>query len=110
MREECDKLMQITGMELCEMCEVCGKPAQCRHHFFPKSTSSALRYDWNNLIPICQGCHMQHHSAGNPRIHATIIRKRGQEWFDDLNKRSRETIKVNQGYYKEVKEKLNEIS
>lgn len=107
LRKDCDKLMQIKGMELCNKCEVCGKEAHCRHHFFPKSTSAILRYDWDNLIPICQGCHMQHHLNGNPRIHAMIIKKRGQEWFDTLEAKSRQTIKINQGYYKEIKELLS---
>lgn len=76
------------------------------HHFFPKSVSSRLRYDFDNLIPICQGCHMRHHQAGDPTIHATIIKKRGQAWYDTLLKKKYETIKTNTAYYKYIWEML----
>lgn len=106
-REMCDKSMQVAGMKKFKECEVCGKPAHCMHHFFPKSTSSRLRYDWDNLIPICQGCHMRHHTAGDPTIHATVIRKRGDDWYDELEQTRHEIIKVNVEYYKLKLEELN---
>ena len=99
LQKKCDKNLQEKGRKDFTRCEVCGKPMSCLHHFFPKSTSARLRYDWDNLIPICNGCHMQHHQAGNPRIHGTVIKKRGQAWYDTLNKKSKETIKVNREYY-----------
>lgn len=98
--------MQIKGTKEFPKCEVCGKPSYCMHHFFPKSVSSRLRYDFDNLIPICQGCHMRHHQAGDPKIHETIKRKRGQAWYDTLEKKSREYNKVTIAYYKYVWEML----
>lgn len=77
------------------------------HHFHPKSVSSALRYDWDNLVPLTHGEHMRHHQAGDPTIHGTVIRKRGQPWYDKLlNRRWKETIKVNMDYYRGVKASL----
>lgn len=108
LRDNCDALMQESGRLLYPYCEVCGKDMTCMHHFFPKSTSARLRYDWSNLIPICQGCHMRHHQAGDPSIHATIIRKRGMEWYEKLNKVRHEIIKVNISYYEKIKEQLRE--
>lgn len=109
LRKKCDKELQIKGRELYDSCEICGKPISCLHHFFPKSVSANLRYDWDNLIPICQGCHMRHHQAGDPKIHATVIEKRGGlKWYNDLAKRSRELIRINQGYYKGVLEDISE--
>lgn len=105
-QKKCDKRLQEKGKELYPKCEVCGKPISCLHHFFPKSISARLRYDWDNLIPICNGCHMQHHQAGNPRIHETVKQKRGQAWYETLNKKSREYIKVNKEYYKYILEML----
>ncbi len=102
LQKKCDKLLQEEGRARYSKCEVCGNPMSCLHHFFPKSISAVLRYDWGNLIPICQGCHMRHHSAGDPRIHATIIKKRGQKWYDTLLKRKNKTIKVNVEYYENI--------
>lgn len=102
LQKKCDKRLQEEGKIRYNKCEVCGNPISCLHHFFPKSISAVLRYDWDNLIPICNGCHMRHHSAGDPRIHATIIKKRGQDWYDKLLKRKNETIKVNIEYYENI--------
>ena len=107
LQKECDTLLQQKGRKLYKSCEVCGKPMSCLHHFHPKSVSNALRYDWDNLIPICNPCHMRHHQANDPYIHGTIIQKRGQEWHDTLLKRRwREEVKTNVAYYEAIKERL----
>ena len=51
LRNKCDKKMQETGRKVYSKCLVCGMPMSCLHHVFTKSRSSALRYDWENLIP-----------------------------------------------------------
>lgn len=110
-QKKCDRLLQETGMRLYPHCEVCGKQANCLHHFFPKSVSARLRYDWDNLIPICQGCHGRHHQAGDPRIHGTVIEKRGgMKWYEMLLKKKNEGIQVNVSYYKGVWENLQLIN
>lgn len=102
-QKKCDKLMQEVGTRNNPKCEICGKQVSCIHHFFPKSVSARLRYDWDNLIPICQGCHSRHHQAGDPRIHATVIQKRGgMEWYEGLLKKKNESIRVNVQYYKDI--------
>ena len=106
LRRKCDALLQEEGKRRYKNCEVCGNPISCLHHFFPKSTSSRLRYDWLNLIPICQGCHMRHHQAGDPSIHGTIIKKRGMEWYEDMKVIRHEIIKVNVAYYEEILKEL----
>ncbi len=105
-QKKCDKRLQEKGKELFKKCEVCGKPTSCLHHYYPKSVSARLRYDWDNLIPICNGCHMQHHQAGNPNIHNTVNKKRGKAWLELLQRKKNETIKVNIEYYKYVWEVL----
>ena len=107
LRNECDKLLQQKGRLKYNDCEICNKPMNCLHHFFPKSMSSKLRYDWNNLIPICNGCHMRHHSAGDPSIHMTIVEKRGYSWYEKLDMVRHKTIKVNIKYYIDKIKELN---
>lgn len=105
-QRECDSLQQEINRLMYPDCEVCGKAMTTGHHFFPKSTSARLRYEFDNLIPICNGCHMQHHQAGNPRIHATIIKKRGKEWYELMDNLSREKVQVTVGYYRTIKSNL----
>ena len=90
-------------------CEVCGNRAVQIHHFFPKGSFSNLRYDLENGISICQGCHMKHHLRGDPTIHQIIIKKRGTGWYNSLLEKSRETIESSSrtiGYYEEIIKKL----
>ena len=107
LQSKCDKALQLEGKRRYKECEICGKPINCLHHFFPKSVSARLRYEWDNLIPICMGCHFQHHSSYNPSIHATVIEKRGLDWYNGLNTIKREYVKTNVAYYEE---KLKELT
>lgn len=109
-QKNCDTLMQQKYTALYPRCEVCGKPVSCMHHFFPKSVSARLRYEKDNLIPICQGCHSRHHQAGDPRIHAVIIEKRGgMRWYRTLLRKKNEEVRVNIGYYKQIYEELTKL-
>lgn len=90
-------------------CLICGGEYSCLHHYFPKSTSTALRYDFDNLIPICRGCHFAHHN-GHPEIHNTVNEKMGKEWLDDLtHKKNTLKIKPNEEWYNVIIEILNEM-
>jgi 5-methylcytosine-specific restriction endonuclease McrA len=105
-RNRADKILQETGRAIYKKCLVCGKPMSCLHHYFPKSTAGNLRYHWNNLIPICQGCHFKLHN-GDPRIQNTINEVKGKDWLDELNAEKRKFVKCNTiGYFKDMCEKL----
>lgn len=69
-------------------CEICGKEAIQVHHFYPKGLYGHLRYDLDNGISLCMGCHFTHHHKGDPSIHNTIIAKRGRLWFNRLKKKA----------------------
>jgi len=86
-------------------CEVCGQDTSCMHHFFTKSSSSFLRYDERNLIPLCNRCHFRHHNTSDPNIHATIIEKRGLDWYRKLKGDSHNIQKASIGYYKSIIDK-----
>lgn len=93
-----------------KICEICGKPSTCVHHFVPKSVSNRLRYDPKNAIPICQGCHMRHHQAGDPVVHLTIQRKRGKKWLDYITKARYEMVKTDKIFYDEAIAKLDALT
>jgi hypothetical protein len=109
LRKIADKLYQEVGRKNYDKCLVCKKPMSCLHHYYPKSTSSALRYDMLNGIPICFGCHCQHHQGSNPEIHNRINAIMGEEWLQELNKRKNEIIKVNKAYYLEIIETFKKL-
>ena len=86
------------------ICECCGKPSVQVHHFFPKGRFGHLRYNDDNAISLCQGCHFSHHHAGDPTIHQTIIKKRGQNWYNNLLIESKERPQSYQtiAYYNQI--------
>lgn len=88
LRSKADKLFYEHNLQL--QCEVCGKRATQVHHFFPKGMYGHLRYDDDNGISLCQGCHFSHHHKGDPKIQQKIIKKRGMKWFNKLLKKSQE--------------------
>lgn len=111
LRNKCDRKLQEAGREVYDKCLVCGKPMSCLHHFFPKSGSAALRYHWENLIPLCQNCHFSHHSKSSAEIHVEVIKIKGMDWYDKLQyKKNNTTIKESQTYYENVYKILDTIS
>lgn len=111
LRSKCDNLARDIALAInplgdkCWACKV--KKANTAHHFILKSLSAYLRYCFDNLIPICSGCHCKHHN-GDPEPHVKIIRFKGDKWFDSLQKNRRQFTKVNLSYYKNKYEELCE--
>ncbi len=65
-------------------CEICGKRFNIVHHFIEKHSSLGLRFERKNAVKLCNQCHASHHLGGNTQIHATILRNKGFEWYDEL--------------------------
>lgn len=102
LRNKADKLYQELGRLNYDKCLVCGKPMSCLHHYHPKSSCSALRYDLDNGIPLCAGCHFSHHN-GNPDIHNTINMIKGLEWVEEMEWRKNNIkVKTNAEYYRVI--------
>ena len=109
LKKKLDNMQRDRSLAEHPMCEVCDKKqATTAHHFIPKSQSLYLRYDKRNLIPICAGCHTKHHRAGDPAIHATILAKRGHEWYQSLERDRHKLFKDTLANLKEIEEKLKE--
>lgn len=109
-QKECDKEMQIKGQSKNPRCLLCGRPTRVMHHLIEKSISAVLRYDWDNLIPLCNMCHTLVHQSGDPTYEFEIIKKRGgNEWYENLRQRGRQIIKVNIEYYKTQLQKLQNM-
>ena len=108
LRNKCDALIQQIGLKNNKKCLVCGKKAEVMHHFILKSLSNALRYDWFNLIPLCNSCHFKNHK-GDFEIAAIITQKKGKDWLNYLRKKRRDYIQTNLKYYQSIFLKLSQI-
>jgi 5-methylcytosine-specific restriction endonuclease McrA len=104
-QKKADKCLQEWGRRKYQRCEICGKEVSCLHHLFPKSSSSALRYEEYNLIPVCVGCHLKFHSKFSSEMVGIIVLKRGRKWFEDLGKKKHTVIKPGKKYYMSIIEK-----
>lgn len=82
-------------------CEVCFMPAEVYHHFVQKSQSEYLRFNKKNLIPLCNSCHYKHH-RGDPAIVASIIKKRGQKWYNWIKEHRRIEVKQDKAYFEKL--------
>jgi hypothetical protein len=83
--------------------EKCTRDTQVAHHHVHKSKSLALRYDFENLINLCNHCHLMLHC--NESFWASkIVSVKGLEWFAYLEKKKQETTKPN---YPEIYEYLS---
>lgn len=102
LRNKCDKVTQLIGHKENEKCLLCPRPHNVLHHFFPKSVSSALRYNFDNLINLCNGCHMRLHQSGDPSYEQRIIAIKGVEWYNNLASHARDYTKINKGYYEDT--------
>jgi 5-methylcytosine-specific restriction endonuclease McrA len=104
-----DRLLQQHYVPINPNCIVCGGMTSEMHHVVYKSQSNALRYDPLNLVPLCKKCHCRHHLSGDPNILATIIKVKGQAWFDDLQSRRHTITKLNREYLLNVIRNLDQV-
>jgi len=104
-----DALFQKAGKKIYPKSLISGQPTEVIHHFVPKSQSNNLRYDFLNAIPLLNSEHFRHHITGDPSIMATVIRKKGNKWEDDLNTRRHITVKQTEERLRQVIEELETI-
>jgi hypothetical protein len=105
-----DRAFQEWGRKVYKLCEACGKPMSCLHHFWPKSQATNLRYDQDNGVPVCVGCHFKHHN-GDPTIHEKITARRGAEWRKRLDEKKRTLVIIpSLGWYQLMKEKFTRLA
>lgn len=64
------------------------------HHIFTKGSSKNLKYNLNNGVCLCKGCHrFKVHIQVYPELIPDLIASRGEAWFNELNiKKHKPTI------------------
>jgi 5-methylcytosine-specific restriction endonuclease McrA len=106
-RNLADRLFQDWFTKENPKCEMCGNPSVCGHHFHTKGNSSRLRYEPDNMIPVCSGCHLSFHSKRSAEITSRLIAQRGIDWSNNLLEMKRD-LSLRTGtvaYYKMIIEK-----
>lgn len=113
MRNKCDKLLTPIIKEMYPVCllrgsTTCNYYTQVAHHHVHKSRSSRLRYDIENLIPLCHACHkMLHHDESF--WGAKVAQIKGSEWFQYIEKAKQETVKTDVHFYLAEYKKLSQL-
>lgn len=110
LQKQADSLYQSIGKLLMPVSIISGKSVEVIHHFFTKQSSSRLRYDLLNGVPLTRGEHFSHHIKSDPTIHAKIIAVKGQKWYQELEGIKRESVKTDRLYYQKTLEELNNLS
>lgn len=116
LQAKCDKLLSPIIKAQYPICllngaiknERCTYETQVAHHHVHKSKSAILRYNIDNLIPLCNHCHlMLHHNESYWA--SKIVEIRGVKWFKKLDEEKNKLIQINKAYYEEQLERLDNI-
>lgn len=75
------------------VCSACGKSGVQAHHFFGRKAYPSVKWDVDNGVALCVGCHiMKVHRNGQTEIaRDALIKRIGQIKFEELKKRANET-------------------
>lgn len=87
-RNKCDKLLTPIIKAQHPVCflqgsESCAYHTQVAHHHIHKSKSTALRYNLDNLIPLCHACHLMLHQ-NESKWASHIVSIKGIAWFEGI--------------------------
>ena len=107
LRKQADRLWFLKYLKDC--CELCGKGGTLQgHHYYFKGSYGYLRYEGDNHITLCVGCHFVLHARDPKKIEEQIIQIRGQKWAESLKKKSQEQHQSFQtiGYYRKIIKEL----
>lgn len=107
-RNKCDNLLTPIIKKMHEHCLLCGGPTQVAHHHVHKSKSTRLRYEIDNLIPLCGSCHVKLHQ-NESYWGSKVTEIRGLEWFQRIDRLGRETVKADVHYYLAQLERLKQL-
>lgn len=113
MRNKCDGLLTPIIKKLHPYCllrgaENCAGVTQVAHHHVHKANSSRLRYEIDNLIPLCTACHCMLH-CNESYWASKVVEKRGLAWFHRIDVIRNEYVKTDVHFYIENYKRLQNI-
>lgn len=105
---KCDRLFQEIGRQMYNK-SFFGNEYCCLHHIVRKSQSLNTRYDFENGMPVSLKEHCKIHSAQDCELEARYIFYKGEEWFNELQKRRRVIVTDRLAFLKATLDMLNSI-
>lgn len=99
LQRKLDKMLQLHYVPLNPICLICVNKTSEMHHVIQKKQSTYLRYDEQNIVPLCKGCHLSHHMKGDPIIFKTILDKKGEDWWEYIKAHRGILVKRDKSYY-----------
>jgi 5-methylcytosine-specific restriction endonuclease McrA len=112
-KKDLDKLWsKITHEQYDHTCSVCGlRYGLAAHHFFGKKAYPAVKWDIDNGVLLCVGCHiMKVHRKGQTEIaRDALIGRIGQDQFDELKKRANQVNRYRMADLIALKVELTQI-
>lgn len=95
--DECKNFLSPIIKKMYPQCIICSGLTTTAHHFVHDSKSVRLRFELENMIPLCTSCHFMLHQ--NESYWAgKIIEAWGLDWFKRLDAMSQEEVKMNMAY------------
>jgi hypothetical protein len=107
-RNQADALLTPIVKTLNPKCLLCPNPTQVAHHHVHKSKSTRLRHELDNLIPLCNACHLKLHWDESYWA-SVIVEIKGLAWFARLDRMKNEIVKADVLYYSMQLGKLRSI-
>ena len=89
-------------------CAICGLPSQAAHHFFGKKAYPSVRFNLDNSVACCKGCHsIKIHLKGQTELaRDALISRIGQDRFDKVKKLANEVARFTLDDLIAIKEEL----
>ncbi len=80
------KLMAKRKMHNDPYCQLCMKPANAPHHIILKSRGSQYYFSYENLLSVCNGCHLKIHQMkfDNDILLEQINNIKGEDFWDRM--------------------------
>lgn len=112
-RTKADNLLTPIIKVMYPFCLLDGHPTEVAHHHVHKSKSTRLRYEIDNLVPLCNSCHFKLHKDES-YWGSRVVQERGMDWFKKLDRTKNEIVKADVhyyiGHYERLKKLLEELN
>lgn len=107
-RNKTDALLTPIIKKMYPRCLFCPNPTEVAHHHVHKSKSTRLRYEIDNLVNLCNACHLTLHM--NESYWASkVVEARGLDWFRALERVKNEIVKADVHFYIDHYERLKKL-
>ena len=91
-------------------CEFCGSKDSLNGHHIYSRTNLATRWDLNNGVCLCSGCHVFRSLSAHKspmEFSEWLIEQRGEEWLSELRLKAKSVVKYTIADLEDILERLD---